>query len=373
MKKSKLFFSFFAMILCLGLFSLKVSAFEATGTVSEPIQPVSIVTGDEDPTTFPSYDLKVPVATKSLVVPINMDYKGQLKINLLGREVSKSIDVNLYSDEACTSKIGYSGYLYSSSLEDDMKLDIPKKATYYLKFELSSYAESDATVSITPYSLSSEDKTLKNNNWVLSHPVTYNSQISNKITVEASGYIAVEGVSISDYGSVSVTLCNSKKANLSEQIYLSSTKDYTTYFAVKKGTYYIKSQSADDYKLRYKFTAVKDTSNTSKSKAISIGKGKTAKGLVLSEDSTSKADWYKVKLTSKRKLSFEIKAKSCDLICFEIIPASKNVILIGSTVRIYDAGGGVYSTQDSMPAGTYYIKVTKTRKTCSGNYSIKFK
>ncbi len=373
MKKSKLFFSFFAMILCLGLFSLKVSAFEATGTVSEPIQPVSIVTGDEDPTTFPSYDLKVPVATKSLVVPINMDYKGQLKINLLGREVSKGMNIYLYSDEACTSQIGNSKYLSSYSLEDDMKLDIPKKATYYLKFELLSYAEADATVSITPYSLNSEDRTLKNNTWVFSHPFSYGSQISNKITVNTSGYIAVEGIDTSDYSSFGVTLCNSKKAKLSEETYINSSKDYTTYFAVKKGTYYIKTKSSNDYKLRYKFTAVKDTGNPSKSKATSIGKGKTAKGLVLSEDSVSKADWYKVKLTSKRKLSFEIYGKSCDLICFEIIPASKNVILIGSTVRIYDAGGGVYSTQDSMPAGTYYIKVTKTRKTCSGNYSIKFK
>jgi hypothetical protein len=104
-----------------------------------------------------------------------------------------------------------------------------------------------------------------------------------------------------------------------------------------------------------------------------IGKGKTAKGLVLSEDSVSIADWYKVKLTSKRKLSFEIHGKSCDSILFEIIPASKNVILFGSTIRIYDAGGGVYTTEDSMPAGTYYIKVTKTSKTSSGYYTIKFK
>jgi hypothetical protein len=360
-----------AICLCLGILLINVKATEASNSGSTPttIQPVSLEIGDEDTSSFPSYDIVIPVSTKSVVVPIEMQYKGQLKINLLGKVVTKSTDITLYSDEACTSKVGYSGYLYSSTLEDDMDIDIPQKGTYYLKFE-SKYEESDSTVAITPYSFSSEDKTLKNKEWIGSHPFTYDSEISHKITVNSPGYIAVEGAAFSDYGSISVTLCNSSK-KLSAQESLSSYNSYTTFFAVKKGTYYIKAKSSDDYKLRYTFTAVKENSGQSKTKATTIGKGKTVKGLIQSQDSVNKVDWFKIKLTKNQKLNFSASAKSCDSIKFEIVPASSRVILFGSSFRLYDSNGDKYSTKDSLPAGTYYIKVTKTDSNASGYYSIK--
>lgn len=373
MKKIKFLSSFLAFCLCFVLLSLNVKASEVADTTSIPetIQPVSLVTGEEDTTAFPSYDLTIPASTKSLVVPINVDYKGQLKIHIVGKLVTGGIDINLYSDEACTGKVGYSRYLSSGSLEDDIDADIPVKATYYLKFELSRSAEADSAVTITPYSFSSENKILKNKVWVGSHTYSYDSQISHKVTIDSPGFITVEAVSFTDGYSVYATLCDSKKAELSEQTYLSSSNSYTTYFAVKKGTYYINAKSSDDYKLRYTFTAVKENSSKTKQKAISIGKGKTLKGLVLSEDSLDKADWYKVKLSKSQILSLGIYAKSCDSIKFEIIPASDNITLFGSTVRIYDNGGDIYATKDKMPAGTYYIKVIKTDKTSSGYYTIK--
>jgi hypothetical protein len=387
MRKSKILFSVLAMSLCFSVQPMNAKAADVTtdvtptvtvgetSNVNQPssvIQPFSLITGEEDLTNIPSYDIVVPLSTKSIVVPIQMDYKGQLKINLVGKVVSKGIDVTLFSDEACTTKIGYAKYLSSYSITDDMKLDIPKEATYYLKFELPSYADADATVTITPYAFSSEDKTLKEKVWVGSHPYSYDSQTSFKVTINETGYIKVEGASLAD-GSMYASLCNSKKEALSEQKYLYDSNKYTTYYAVKKGTYYINIKSYDDYKLRYSFTAVKDTSGQSQKKATVIGKGKTVKGVILFEDSTKKVDWYKVKLTKSQKLTLSVNAKSCDSLQFEIVPASSNVVLFGSTFSIYDEDGDIYGTKDAMPAGTYYIKVTKRDATSSGYYSIKLK
>lgn len=386
MRKSKVLLSILTMSLCFVLQPMNAKASEittdVTPTVTEGvtqtesvpvIQPFSLYTGEEDTTNLPSYDIVVPLVTKTIVVPIQMDYKGQLKIRLVGKEVSKGVDVALFSDEACTLNIGYSKYLSSSSLENDMKLDIPKKATYYLKFELPNYADADAIVAITPYSFSSEDKILKNKEWVGTHPYSYEVQTSHKITVTKPGYIKIEGAFPSGGSSMYVTLCNSKKVEVSNQKYLYSSDNYSTYYAVKKGTYYINVKAYDDFKLRYTFTAVNDSSAESQKKATVIGKGKTVKGLILSEDSTKKVDWYKVKLTKSQKLTLTVNAKSCDTLNFEIVPASSKVVLFGSSFNMYEDEGGTYGTKEAMPAGTYYIKVTKKDAKTSGYYSIKLK
>ncbi|SHO51785.1 hypothetical protein [Anaerocolumna xylanovorans] len=376
MKKLRLLSGFFAICLCLGLLSLNVKASEATDTGStyDTIQPASLVTGDEDTSSFESYDLTIPVSTKSLIVPVNMDYKGQLKIDLVGTSVEKSVTIALFKDEACTTAVGYSEYLSSGTLSGDLDVDVPAKGTYYLKLEIPSYATTDAVVTATPYSFSSENKALKNKVWLGTHSFSYDSLVYNKVTISTPGYITVEAAPLNDStSSVYVALTNSSKKALTDQMYLSSYNKYTAYYAVKKGTYYLVTKSSYDYKLRYTFTAVKESAgNTSKAKAVSIGKGKTIKGLALAEDSTSKADWYKVKLTKKQVLSLSVYAKSSDTIKFEIIPANDRLILIGSTFRLYQNDGGVYASKDGMSAGTYYIKVTKASKATSGYYTIKF-
>lgn len=386
MRKIKVLISVLAMSLCFVLQPVNTKAAETTTEVTPPvtteetetvpasvIQPYSLITGEEDITSFPSYDIVVPLSTKSIVVPIQMDYKGQLRINFVGKIVTKGVEINLYSDEACTTKIGYSTYIYSNSLTNDKNYDIPKKATCYLKFELPNYADADATISFTPYSFSSETKLMKEKVWISSHPYTGENQTYHKIVISKPGYIKVEGAFLGDSGSMYATLCNSKKVALSQQKYLYSSNNYTTYYAVKKGTYYINITGYNDYKLRYTFSAVKDTSAQSQKKATVIGKGKTVKGLILSEDSLKKVDWYKVKLTKSQKLVLNVDAKSCATLKFEIVPASSKVFLIGSSFSIYEVNGDTYGTKGNLPAGTYYIKVTKTDAKASGYYSIKFK
>lgn len=386
MRKIKVIFSVLAMSLCLVLQPVNTKAAETTTEVTPPatteetetepasvIQPYSLITGEEDITTFPSYDIVVPLSTKSIVVPIQMDYKGRLRINYVGKIVSKGVNINLFSDEACTTKIGFTSYISSTSLNADTKYDIPKKATCYLKFELPTYADADATITITPYSFSSVGKPLKEKVWTSSHPYTGENQTYHKLVISKPGYIKIEGAFLGGSGSIYATLCNSKKVALSQKEYLYSSNNYTTYYAVKKGTYYINITSYDDYKLRYTFAAVKDTSAQSQKKATVIGKGKTVKGLILSEDSLKKVDWYKVKLTKSQKLVLDVNAKSCDSIRFEIVPASSKVILFGSSFSLYEVNGDTYGTKGALPAGTYYIKVTKTDVKSSGYYSIKLK
>lgn len=377
MQKVKLLFGILVACFCIIVLPQNVCATDISDTATTDnlaIVPKSLETGEEDLTTLESYDLVVPLSTKTLVVPINMEYQGCLNINLIGKIIPDDLKVDLYTDEACTSVIGYSSYLNLHKFQDNLVTKIPSKGIYYLKFTLDSNAGGDAAITITPYSMSSENKTLKNKTWICSYPMSYDDQISHKITISKPGYIKVEAVSLAEVASsTTVTLLNSKNTNLSDSVYLSKTGDNTTYFGVKKGTYYINGKSSDIYKLRYSFVAVTDKGSSTKSKATTILKGKAIKGLVQSTDSIKKADWYKVKLTKKQKLRLNIYAKSNDSLRFEIIPASKNVILWGSIITLYDYDGGVYSTKESMPAGTYYIKVTKKAKTSSGYYTIKFK
>lgn len=368
MKKFKILLSILVAILCTSFLPTTASATDVS-----TITPTSLITGDEDTSSIDDYTITVPVSSKEVVVPVSMKYKGLLNLNITGTVLPSYVNLQLYSDKNCNSKVGYSGYLSSTSFEDSMEIDIPAKGTYYLKITMSNYSESDAELSIIAYSFSAEDKVLKNNTWVGSYPLSYNQQIYHKITIAKSGYIKVEANSLEEYNSLYATLCNSKKTSLTESTYLSSSQDYTTHFAVKKGTYYIAIKASNPYKLKYKFTAITDKGASAKGKATSIKKGQTVKGLIFAEDSTSKYDWFKVKLTKKQELKLDLVAYGNYSLKFQIIPANSRVIIWGDTMTLYEKDSKSFYSSDKFPAGTYYIKVSKSQKKSSGYYTIKFK
>ena len=89
--------------------------------------------------------------------------------------------------------------------------------------------------------------------------------------------------------SYSVKLMNSKKKSISgdyQSVYAS--KNYTTYFGVGKGTYYIAVKTSDPiYGIRTTYNKVTEKSGSTKSKAKSIYKKGTKKGIITASQSLS--------------------------------------------------------------------------------------
>lgn len=370
------------LIACLLAAAISFSAFAPTAQATEvtteapattqSITPAEAETLTPNASDYPSYTVTFGAGQKEFIQEITMDHAGYIYIPMSIMGTDKGISVYLYSDAACTAKLGYSSYLSSSSLTATQKAPIPAAGTYYLQFSSYSEMTADVPITLTPYCYNSDTRKIEAKEDVYSYNDSSNI-IYHEIKISKTGYINVTAESANNIGSLYVTLFDSKKKALSNSIYLSNTNGNETCFAVKKGTYYIGTKCySDAIHLKYTFTSVSEKSGSSKKKAVTIKAGKTVKGLIQATDSTKKYDYYKIKLTKKQKVSLICTAKSCESIKFTVIPASSKLTIWGDSVLIYDNDKKSWTTQDKLPTGTYYIKVEKINPNSSGYYSIKF-
>lgn len=196
-----------------------------------------------------------------------------------------------------------------------------------------------------------------------------------------------------------LTFCDSKKKALGQKREVWSTNSkykgtpyYTRSFGVKKGkTYYIKIESSAGVKVTATFKKVTKSKYNSKSKANTLKKNTTAKGVIIAGDKT--VDWYKIKLTSSKRVKLTYTAKTNgdtdnSGIKISFCKADGSLYIPGSTTQdpSYDwvspwtsSGWSTYyrtyissGKETGLEAGTYYIKVERYNKTSSGYYTLKW-
>lgn len=271
---------------------------------------------------------------------------------------------------------GITSTLYVSDDGDVVSRQFPvqKKGTYTLNITRPSYAAKSAgRLVFRVYFFNSEGSSISKDQIAGYYSQNPNDPTYTKISVKSTGYIGVITQEIDGYF-VKVTLCNSKKKAVSQELYTSQNVGSIVYFAVTKGTYYIKTSSVTGglYDIMYKFQKVKEKSGSKKSKAVTIKAGKTVKG-VLTANNKSQSDWYKVKLSKKKTLKLLVASLNTDNdLRIKLIPANKRVrVLSGGTFLLKSNYKTTWKFK-KVPAGTYYIQVTKKNKKSSGYYSIKF-
>ena len=318
------------------------------------------------------------------VIPVKTTKGGTLAIPLSGVEVGKGVTVTLHSTSAATSgdKIGYSKYLSSSKVEDTLYAKVKKAGTYYLKFETASYnAGMPQSVGFRAILYPAGGTLTKGKVFYGASPD--NSGVSYyKVTAPGNGYLTVSFPErLTDYSSFNIKLMNSKKNSLFTNFeYLSSSKAYKTTIGVAKGTYYIAVKNSDNaYGIKVSFTSVKESSGSSKSKAKSISKGSTKKGIITAAQSATSGDWYKFKITKTQyvKFTFKVKAngggssgglKAAFYQSGKTYPATSVNCYgdDGKEVQLYTIGKGT-----KLATGTYYIKVQKYSHG-NGYYTLKW-
>lgn len=188
-------------------------------------------------------------------------------------------------------------------------------------------------------------------------------------------------------------LCNSKKALISTKDFFTDQQSGSVYnnitYGVKKGTtYYLRldlDQMGTTVKAEFKSQS-KSTANK-KSKAKNLGKGKTAKGIMIANE--NKADWYKIKLSKSQqlKLTFNVKTNGVskyDGVKFSLYKSNGKLFTSDAydyISRYYGGKGNVTyymskrgsSKKYGIPKGTYYVKAERANKTSSGYYTLKWK
>lgn len=323
-----------------------------------------------------STDRTVTADSLAQVVHIPMAKKGVLEVGFSATGLSSSVEITLFSDAACTTKVGYATWLSSATLKDVEQYTVSTPGDYYLKFEWSySVPDTASTIAVLAYAYSGEDVTITDSYQAI-YSGDYNTTNYHKLEVASDSLVTVMANSYDSSGvssSISMNLCDSDKMAL-DSIYLSSSDGYLDSYALKKGTYYISSSCADRYRIKASVMKINEKSGSSKKKAKLLKKGKTVKGMVALSEGTGKADWYKIKLKKKAKIKIA-RTAYCTGACslkVQFIPASKRVIMTSDTVYM-KTGSSVFGTRNKMPKGTYYLKVTKISADDSGAYELKLK
>ncbi len=209
------------------------------------------------------------------------------------------------------------------------------------------------------------------------------TDIYNKIVLKKPSEIAVTGnclyTNINTYGSLRVTLLNSKKKPLESgyKFVDAQNKKYAIY-GVSAGTYYIKVTSEKNFALVVGVQYTGDAGGSTKARAATLPKNKNVKGLMRIGESAAKSDWYKFGVTQSKVLQLTINAESGGYFDFYLYGPSYSK---GIKICTHKDTGGVYysvrlgtTTKMKIKTGTYYIKVARASydPKGSGIYQLKW-
>lgn|GEM_PF-3247396 len=256
--------------------------------------------------------------------------------------------------------------------------------TYCIATQPSYEVSSKGSVQFRAYVYAGYDRTLPvSSNWMLSpgwSPLkSQASTIRYKIKPSKTGYINVYLKEFGkSYTNGYVTLLNSNKKVISDELnyWQSDSSSDKVVFGVKKGvTYYLKVTNCGGvlanhycYGIKYSIKGGK-VGKSSKSKATKLKRKGSYKAKILLADNKSGNQWFKFKVTKKRKTQINIDATNIESgEVTAVFYRGKEKI---STWTVWNGQVNPFSSVGKLPKGTYYVKITKSKK-ASGQYRIKY-
>ena len=312
-----------------------------------------------------------------IIIPVKVSRSGDIEINLIGVNVQKNISAELFTDAACQSKVSGnpSGYWYLSADTTDQGFQKVSAGTYYLKVSSYNYGDNYTnTFKISMCEWTNDMKTIKSGQTIRNYNDTYNgSDRYYKFKATKTGKITLTHNSAYGYYT---TLMTAKKKSLSDKMWSSNGEKQV--FAVKKGvTYVIKitpnDSSSTYHKLTLKQAAVTEKSGKTRKKAVKVKAKKKVNGTIL--PGSSQADWYKFKVTKKKKVTLTFTSNASTYLNVTVFNSKGKKI---DTVSMYRKGGfkgelTYGTTYGKANKGTYYVKIARKSKKDSGVYSFKWK
>lgn len=193
---------------------------------------------------------------------------------------------------------------------------------------------------------------------------------SSPQTIQGSGAAGTANAASGEF-----QLYNAKKNTALSNVkyYLTSganPADYSMSYGVKKGaSYYIRMRASAAVSVSCNLTKVSESSGSKKTKAKSIKKGKTIRGIIPAGDKS--ADWYKIVIPKKQTLHIYYSGLTDNKLKLTFsgtyLKTAKKYVYCGVTSLQH-----TYSTERVQP-GTYYVKVERGDSKSSGYYTLKWK
>jgi hypothetical protein len=312
----------------------------------------------------------------TVVIPLEIAAQGNVSVTFDYEELANDYLLKIYADDS------YINLLQSSVLnaqDDSLTVNVTAGARETLYLMLASTAK-EAVDSAYSFTISatlkeaktqtvSSNKTLQNKTWTKKRIAKVKSKNYYKLTVKKNSYLYLG----SNNAFINVQLFDSrKKETLSNLIALKSSNNFQASFALAKGTYYV-CVTADyqtTYQLYYQSSRVKNVSGKDFKTAAKMELGEQYLGVLTATSNESDGQFYKFKINKAKKLQIAFYVEnSSDKFNLQIYDADKQLLptnnyQIGNSSLLY------INSWAQIPAGTYYMRVTKTTKTSSGCYSL---
>ncbi|GEM_PF-5470670 len=335
--------------------------------------PVGLQYGEEISEEAVAFQTTIEALQTTSEVSFKVPYIGQLQLKVSANNGTEAITqaIVLHLKEQTSQEEIKTITLTPEQLTNTVMIPIKKAGNYTMTAET---AQTNRPISIEGNAVlyrGDTERTLSNRVSACTYTTEAGKTVLYKIKIPKNGRIVIHGKVFEDK-TMNVEILNSKKVSLNpKKSTLSASNEYSTYYALKKGAYYIRVKDMNScYRIRYRFYSYASQAGTSKAKAVSLTKKKTKKGILYLTDSTSKENWFKVTLSKKQKLSMIITSYNSEKLQYQLVSANSQVTIRNS--KFYPPNGVVrMKTGDMLPKGTYYIKVSKTTtKNASGAYSI---
>lgn len=289
--------------------------------------------------------------------------KGTLVLGAQRVAGNKNVTVGVYQDANMTQRVDYDIYLSDDSVKVKV-IKIPKAGTYYIGAYASSNPETEIhAIATSGFFVNGENRTISNNKQIAVGQK--DKQINYfKFKATATGYVKC----YANDPYIKVALCNSSKKALSAY---TNARYNPTYGVVKGKWYYFKVSASNNsegaYTFKVKNVKITEKSGRTMSKASTLKRNSTRKATITA--GSGQADWYKLKLTSKKNLKVYMKGRTNDKLKIEIYRGKKKI-----TTRTFYNNYNSYTLKSTgkWSKGTYYIKVYRGNSKSSGWYSLKW-
>lgn len=297
---------------------------------------------------------------------------GVFYLNGTGANLTKGrVDIKIKTSPSASTFLESSS-LYSGQKYNEMRVEVAKAGTYYLVVEPSYNASGYFDIG-GAFINGTATRTLSNNKW--SAVGVYKAKQTKyfKFKAKYTGYVTINTA----YLSGEITLTNSRKRAVSNAVDSYSGGSQITFGVQKNRTYYIKALNNYTmydgyYKIKYINKGIREKSGKNKSRAVLIKKKRTKKGTIVAGE--KRIDWYKFKVTKKKRVRITIKGNTNNKLKY-VIYKGRQRVLGGSGTLWYNSNGvaDVKKLYGKLSKGTYYIKVYRGTKNSSGWYSLNWR
>ena len=296
-------------------------------------------------------------------IPVKVSSPGEVHLDIKFKTQAEKVNIVLSSKASMGDSDAWLKTVLEGRTDKQYNLStyVKKACTLYLCI-FEGRESHDMDITITAYQRqTAAGGTLKKGKWTSGY-ASYNVPVYYKVAVPSSGSLKVD-TSGSTNGAAQIELLNSRKKTIN---YLGSSSEKTSYYGVKKGTYYIKLLNDGTFRLRYTLETVKGKNNTKKSRAVNLKKGKTEKGVFAIGDKKYER-YYKLVLKKNQTITGNISVKSNgSYSCF----ISQRVGKKDKTVKYTELERGNNKVRAKLKKGTYYLMIYTVE---TGGYSIQWK